>query len=274
MEEYRRYLKERISERTGKGYEQHTVKLMMGGLRLLFRVLRREGEVLLNPMQDVGMERGGRRRVRESYRVEEMECLLDGIDLDECYGVRDRSLFELLYATGLRTGEVVKLDVEDVNLVERQILIRQGKFRKDRVVPLSEVAWRFLRLWLGDRREGAVYVGEHGRLKGNGVRKRLRYHLEKVGIASRGRSVHSIRHSTAIHLLEAGADLRYVQELLGHDSVESTVEYTHQLPESMKKAYRKYHPRENELYREVDEGYEELVKELITRLDGRAKRRG
>ena len=199
---------------------------------------------------------------------EEMANFLDKVDIDAYLGLRDRTIFELMYSSGLRVSEVSKLDIEDVDFNERMVLVRGGKWGKDRVEPVSEVATRFLKLYVAARHNtsGPLFVGEQGRLGGAAINRRLIQHLKAQGGYRAGFCAHSFRHATATHLLAHGADLRYVQELLGHESIETTCIYTHELVENMKRIYKSYHARENELYEEVDEAYLKRLEDFVSRL--------
>ena len=167
---------------------------------------------------------------------------------------------ELLYVAGLRNSEVVHLDVEDVDFSLNEVLIREGKGNKDRIVPLGQICKRFLWNWVKEARawflsskqdSGALFINRRGeRIASSTVRYLLKRHLQEAGIRKPGVTPHSIRHSCATHLLMHGADIRYVQELLGHDSLDTTVVYTPQIADGLKRMHRMYHPRENELYRE------------------------
>jgi len=172
-------------------------------------------------------------------------------------GLRDRALFEFPYSSGLRDGEMANLTVEDLDTEERMVRVYQGKGGKDRTVPVSEVAMVFLNRYLRQRspRPGALFLGRLSPLKGSGINSRFKKLLQQADLYRPGLTAHSIRHSLGTHLLENGADLRYVQELLGHESIETTVVYTHELYENMKKIYKSYHPRENQLWQEVDGEY-------------------
>jgi len=145
-------------------------------------------------------------------------------------------------------------------------LIRNSKFGKDRVVPITETAEKFLKRYLAGRSSKSEYVflSANGRITGSTVGHRFRDLLARHNMKRKNISAHSVRHSTATHLLEHGADVRYVQELLGHESIETTVRYTHTLHESLKRVYRIFHPRENEYFKEVDAEYVKKVEELLS----------
>ena len=149
----------------------------------------------------------------------------------------------------------ITLDAGDIDFENRMVQIRDSKFGKDRVVPVSKVAIAFLKKYAGRRSEGAIFRGNRGRLSTGAINKRFKELLKKQGLYREGLSTHSIRHCTATHLLAGGADLRYVQELLGHDSIETTVLYTFELQENLKRIYRSHHPRENGYFKEVDPDY-------------------
>lgn len=243
-------------------------------LRLLFRILCQEELLLSNPMQALEVRfraDPGRRVVLSSS---EMDRLLDGIDLSVPLGLRDRAIYELMYATGMRVSEIVKLKVDEVDLEARKLLVRQGKWGKDRVVPLSKVAVEFLRRYINARRvkSGCVFVCEKGPLTTAAVNHRFQKWAQRTGVWKKGLSTHSIRHAVATHMLAGGADLRWVQELLGHESIETTVRYTHELTENLKRIYKRYHPRENELRQAVDADYVRRVEALRAELErARAK---
>lgn len=270
----RRYLEAKagaISARTGGPYSPATLLLFHGSVRLLFTALFQAQLVLVNPAGDVVFRPRQKSRLRAIFSEEEIARFLDGIAVKGPLGLRDRAMFELMYSSGLRTGEMGKLDRGDVDLAQRMLIVRDAKWSKDRVVPVSEVAAVFLSRYLEGRTDPRLptFVGRNGRMSATGVRRRFHVHLAGVGLEGKGLSPHSIRHATATHLLAHGADLRYVQELLGHESIETTVIYTNELVENLKRIYRRYHPRENELYREVDAAYLGRVGRLVARLEDR-----
>lgn len=246
-----------VTERTGKPYSKQTKTMMMIAVNQVFRSLYLEEIIIFNPMQGLDFKWKGPEKPREIFTQKEIGVFLDSIDIAGPGGLRDRAVFELLYSSGLRGGEIGKLDTCDVDFNSRMILIKQGKWGKDRVVPVSEVAVTFLKLYLGDRikKKGPLFIAKTGRLSGHAIYNRFKKCLKKLDMDRPGLNVHSIRHSLATHLLANGADLRYVQELLGHESIETTVGYTHQLFDNLKNIYKTYHPRENEFYREIDEEY-------------------
>jgi len=213
--------------------------------------------IVKNPMELVEVYIREQSGIKVILSVDEMKRMLDGIELHTGYGFRDRTMFELLYVTGMRCGEMTALSVSDIDFNANEVMIRQGKGHKDRIVPIGSVSREFLFKWIGKMRDwfvkgddkGLVFLNKQGgKIACGTVKYRLHYWLKRAGIEKQGVSPHSIRHSCATHLLEAGADIRYVQELLGHASIETTVVYTKTTVENLKKTHRMYHPRENELY--------------------------
>jgi integrase/recombinase XerD len=164
---------------------------------------------------------------------------------------------------------VGKLDRGDVDLHARMMIVRDAKWSKDRVVPISEVACSFLSLYLAGVNDAQrpAFLGQKGRIGRGCVGKRFHRHLERAALEGKGLSVHSIRHATATHLLAHGADLRYVQDLLGHESIETTAIYTNELFENLKRIYKSFHPRENALYRDLDDDYLVRIQRLSARLE-------
>jgi integrase/recombinase XerD len=261
--------REAISARTGKPFRSGTLLAVFGAVKLLFSALYQAELVLANPARDLSFRPREKSRLRAVFTEEEIARFLDGIDIHEALGLRDRAIFELMYSSGLRAGEVGKLDRGDIDLQARMLIIRDAKWSKDRMVPINEVAHAFLSMYLGSdgRPERPAFIGSNGKISARYLRERFHYHLANAGMQGKGLTPHSIRHATATHLLAHGADLRYVQELLGHESIETTVVYTNELFENLKRIYRTYHPRENALYREVDEEYRGRVARLVARLE-------
>ena len=257
IKKYVIHLNERISARTEKLLCKRTKKDTLSTLRLLFKYLYISDYILINPFQDLEINVFGTEHKREILSVKEVSDILDNIDINKKYGLRDRTCYELIYSSGLRVSEVSNLNIGDIDFTDRMLFIRHSKFRKDRIVPVSSVAIKFLKLYLCDRsnKESAVFLGEQGRLVSATITHRFRDILVEQDKYKPHLSTHSLRHSIATHLLEAGADLRYVQELLGHESIETTVIYTHMMYESLKKIYKSHHPRENEYYKEIDDCY-------------------
>jgi integrase/recombinase XerD len=261
--------REAVCPRTGKPYQSGTLVAVFGSVKLLFSALYQAELILSNPTRDVKLRPEHKVRVRTVFMEEEIARFLDGIDIKKPLGLRDRSMFELMYSSGLRTGEVGKLDLGDIDLASRMLIVRDAKWSKDRMVPINEVAAAFLSMYLGKETwpERPAFVGQKGRIGTQCVKARFRHHLVNAGLEGKGLTPHSIRHATATHMLAHGADLRYVQELLGHESIEATVVYTNELFENLKRIYKTYHPRENALYREVDEEYMGRIGHLAARLE-------
>lgn len=255
-----------ITARRKKPFSAYSQNTLLATLKQFFRSLYVNELILENPFRKVDI----RIKIEEKRRIimtpDEMSEFLDSITLDQPLGLRDKTIFELMYSSGLRTSDVAKIDREDINLKEGIILIRQGKGKKDRVIPVHKVALKFIRLYLTESqtKKGPLFCSmyTHGRLHPTAINNRFITWLKKAGLYKCNLSSHCIRHSTAVHLLAGGADLRYVQELLGHESIETTVLYTHELLDNLKKIYKTYHPRENEYFKEVDNEYMKRIEDF------------
>jgi integrase/recombinase XerD len=277
LREYHRELCMARSQRTGERLNPHTINDRFHAVTKLFALLYREEVLEENPAQDLRLEvpeAGGMRR--RPLSREEITVFLERLDTGTAQGLKDRTLFELMYSSGLRVGETAGLKVRDLDMGRREMTVR-GKGGRDRVVPFSKVAKEFLLIFLGDRihqPERWVFCGSHGRraggpLRGDSISERFRVLVRRFGMDKPEISTYSIRHSTATHLLENGAGIRQVQELLGHKSIETTVRYTQQQGEAVGKMYRKYHPGEHEYFKAVDREY---IRGLHTLLEGSKKR--
>ena len=248
--------------------KNNTKQGMITNVKLLFKSLYVSELILSNPAQSISIYAKGKEKPKEIFTQEDMNKFLDSIDIFKRYGLRDRAIFELMYSSGLRISEVSNLNVNDIDFENRMVILRLAKFNKDRMIPVSKVATGFLKEYIDTRKDKkeAAFLGNAGRLSRTGIRKRFNELLKESGLYKEDLTPHSIRHSCCTHLLENGADLRYVQELMGHKSIVTTAEYTHLFFESLKRIYKTYHPKENEYYEEVDDDYlnrfNEFKKEL------------
>ncbi|WP_319561397.1 tyrosine-type recombinase/integrase [Marispirochaeta sp.] len=245
-------------------------KLYLSRVKGLFTWLYKTGQ-LITPLHERFPQVQQVSRVKAIFSVAEMEAFLSVVGEN----VQDRCLFELLYSSGLRAREALNLTLTDIDLPNRKLTVRQGKGNRDRVVPVSYLAARAVEKWCELR---PAWKGEYlfpgqwsGHLSYHSLVNRLHSYLKEAGLDGKNLTVHSIRHSVATHLLEAGADVRYVQELLGHEDIETTVKYTHLTVESSKKTYRMYHPLENGRYRELTPEYLSQLSEFRQLLERRAE---
>jgi site-specific recombinase XerD len=248
-------LGERTSERTGRKLSDAYRGNILQRLRSFFSHLHRRGKILLDP--------GAELRVPKPERlpppvpgVRAIERVIHAPGAFTVLGLRDTTVLELLYGGGLRVSECSRLDLRDVDLAERLLLVRNGKGRKDRVVPLGARAAmaleRYLRLsrpeLVSDPTEQAVFLSRcrGGRLGSLGIQRVVKRHAARVGL---NLSPHGLRHACATHLLRGGAGVRHVQELLGHRQLTTTALYTRVVIEDLKRAVARAHPRERRTVR-------------------------
>jgi site-specific recombinase XerD len=230
-----------VSER---GAMKSTVARKLAAIRTFYRHLVERGELEANPAELVSSPR------KDSYlpkilKPGEVADLLERIPGSTPLDLRDRALLELAYAAGLRAEELVNLDVRSLDADAEEVRV-EGKGGRTRVVPVGEHAWKALDRYLARGRtvlnsgeSEALFLSKTGRrLSTSDVRRRLRLQTRRAGI-----SPHTLRHSFATHLLEGGADLRAIQELLGHSSISTTQTYTRVESKRLKKAYARSHPR-------------------------------
>lgn len=190
------------------------------------------------------------KRLPRVLNLSEVEALLNQPDLEDAHSIRDKAMLEVIYATGIRVSELVSLNLLDINL-ESGYLRCLGKGNKERIVPLGSVAVKYLELYLQVARvelvkrsgETALFVNHHGRrLTRQGFWKIIKRYAKEANI-DENITPHTLRHSFATHLLENGADLRSVQEMLGHADISTTQIYTHITRNRLQEVYRKSHPR-------------------------------
>ena len=226
-------------------YSRSTIARKMSVLRSFFRFLVREDILESNPMGGLVTPRR-EKSLPKFLSVQKIDQLLSAPPKDTLLGIRDRAIMEVLYGSGIRVSELVSLNLGDVDPIGEVIKVR-GKGKKERLAPIGSGAVRALMdymKFLKERgRRDPLFINRRGeRLAAGGVRILIDRYIEKIALKV-SISPHVLRHSFATHMLDAGADLRSVQELLGHESISTTQRYTHVTTERLKKAYEKAHPR-------------------------------
>ncbi len=238
----RRYLAHLLGQKIGK----RSIARKLSAIRAFYRYLVRTGVVTADPARLVVTPRV-EKRLPTVLTVDDAERLMEAPAGDDSRVLqRDRAILETLYSTGIRASELVGMNREDVDHESRLIRIR-GKGRKERIVPIGRRALAAIDALLASGKdaphEAAVFRGPSGkRLTVRTVQRILQNYRKKLGF-SRAASPHTLRHSFATHLLESGADLRAIQELLGHASLSTTQRYTHVNLDSLMETYDKAHPR-------------------------------
>jgi integrase/recombinase XerC len=234
-------------------YSAATMARKIATLRSFYRWMDKVGLVASNPMLLIRTPRQAK-RLPKAIDVEQVEKLLAAPDSNDLLGARDRAILETLYSTGIRVSELVGINRGDIDESSEALIVR-GKGRRERIVPLGSHALAALRHYVGmlDQAAGAngisndsdspLFINKHGtRLSTRSVRRKVSKYLVTAGLDP-DISPHTLRHSFATHLLDNGADLRSVQELLGHQSLSTTQVYTHLSTQRMRNAYNEAHPR-------------------------------
>lgn len=231
------------------GLARSSIARKLAALRTFFRYLLREGKISKNPARLLATPRL-ERNIPARLEEVEVEELLEAPDPSTPLGRRDRAILEMLYATGLRVGELEGLDRVALELEEMLVRVR-GKGNKERIVPFGEPARNALARYLSDRPAlagrgrgtDALFLNARGsRLSARSVRRLVHRYLTMTALGF-GLSPHSLRHAFATHLLERGADLRSIQELLGHESLSTTQKYTNLSTARLLSVYEKTHPK-------------------------------
>lgn len=253
LEEYRSQLRSQRHSRTGQPLQVSTQVGHLMAVKTFFRFLTREGYVLANPASALELPRP-RKPLPLVLTEREVAKLLEVPDPATLTGIRDRTLLELLYGTALRNGELCALRLEQVELASRQLRLEQGKGGKGRVLPLGQEAQSWLELylekvrpaWLRNPAVQTVFLDRWGH--GPMLRGTLSTVVRKLGHrAGLGKAVtpHGLRHSCATHMLGRGADLRHLQQLLGHEQLSSTEHYTRVEVSDLRRVLSRCHPRES-----------------------------
>lgn len=229
--------------------KKKTISRKLSTLRSFFRFLIREGKISDNPALLISAPRR-EQRLPGYLNISEINELISLPNEKELLGLRDKAILEVLYGSGLRVGELVGLDLNDADILLESLVVL-GKGRKERIVPVGSFAQRALREYLerrsrlikAGREEDALFLNHRGRrLTPRGVEFIINKYIYRLSVVKKV-SPHTLRHTFATHLLDGGADLRAVQELLGHKLLATTQIYTHVTTERLKAVYDKAHPR-------------------------------
>ena len=231
-----------------RGKSPASVTRFLASVKSFYNYLFSVGAIKSNPTKGVTAARA-ERKYPEILTSREVELFLEQPQCVDAKGFRDHAMLELLYATGIRVSELISLDMEDLNLAAGFIRCRSKG--RERIIPMYHTAVKALQDYvrsirpqiIADSEEKALFVNMNGeRMSRQGFWKIIKYYQEKAGI-QKDITPHTLRHSFAVHLLENGADLRSIQEMLGHSDISSTQIYTHVVKNQLKDVYQKAHPR-------------------------------
>jgi len=245
-----------LAHLAGRNLEKSTIARKLSSIRSFFNYLAREKIISQNPTVYIPTPKR-RKKMPSFLDLDEVGMLLELPDTTTLLGLRDRAILEVLYGSGLRVSELVSLGVGDIDLLGGMIRVK-GKGSKERLVPIGEVGLSHIERYLKARqlhekpglsfhnlsyRKEPLFLNFRGsRLGARSINLLLQKYVKLASI-KKGISPHTLRHTFATHLLDAGCDLRAVQEMLGHASLSTTQIYTHVTTERLKRVYRKYHPR-------------------------------
>ena len=246
---YRRWLYHYRNDRNGKAIKFCTQASYLSTVAHWLAWLTEQGWLAEDPGKSIELPKEEQRLPSAHLTIDEVETLLNCVDLSTPTGLRDRTIMELFYATGMRRTELIRLQLDDINHESGLAMIRQGKGRKDRVVPTGQRALEWLNKYLHDGRPAlldqdtqAIFLTARGNaFHPVTLTQLVRSYLTAAGITKPG-SCHMLRHTTATLMLEGGADLRSIQTLLGHASLNTTQIYTHVSIKHLREVHDRTHP--------------------------------
>lgn len=245
-----------------KGGAVETKAIKMRAVKRLFEYLVSANRLLINPTEGIIETNRKNRAVGTTLTISEMAVLLNQPNLSLPAQIRDRAIMEVLYSTAIRSDELLNLHVYDVDLKDKVLFVRKGKGRRQRVVPFGKSAGQYLKEYLEKIRplhvkknpkERLLFISAYGKpLTWNAVMTRLSDYRKQAGI-EKPIGVHVFRRSCATHMLQQGADIRYIQKLLGHRYIKTTQAYTKVIPVDVKTTHKKTHPNAQKETRRNDD---------------------
>lgn len=259
IESYQKHLHYFIG-RTGERISVSTQQRRLTAVRMFFNWLSKSKHIPLNPTSDLDLPRSEYILPKAILSISEVEQILNSVNLEDPMGVRDRSILETLYSTGMRRTELCNLKMDSIDFDKGLVMIRQGKYNKDRLIPIGKRAilwidkyiWETRKVVAPDPDPGILFLTKKGSPLGPKRLSRLTSeHIEKSGIKKEG-ACHIFRHTMATLMLENGADTRFIQQMLGHASLESTQIYTRIAVGKLKDVHTLTHPGANNKRSEKD----------------------
>lgn len=223
---------------------------ILTSLKTFFKWLTQNNYLLYNPASELQLPRKPQQLPRYLLSLDEVRDIFNAADTQTASGIRDRAVLELLYSCGLRRQECANLQLQDIDVKQQSVFVREGKGGKDRLLPIGDSALNWLIKYLEDARpelvtmrdEYTVFISDYGEAyQGAGIGRLVKRAMKKVGIEKTG-SAHLLRHAMATHMLENGADIRFIQAMLGHSDLKSTQVYTRVSIEKLRKIHRATHP--------------------------------
>lgn len=249
LERYQRYLYH-YRKSNGEPLSFSSQNVFLSPLKSFFKWLTQQNYLLYNPASELQLPKKPKRLPRAILSHEDMHQILKQPDTHTLSGIRDRTLLALLYSTGLRRSEVVRLTVDCLDFQRHTISVREGKYQQDRYVPLSDTLHIWLQRYLYevrpqlliDHNDTTLFLTDYGEaFSGGELGHKVKRYLQQAGITATG-SCHLFRHAMATHMLENGADIRYIQQLLGHRDLSTTEIYTQVSMEQLRKIHQATHP--------------------------------
>lgn len=251
IEDYQKYTFVLKSQQTKKNLNLRTIFTRLNTVKKYFQYLNQRKYILIDPTRNLSLPKPENHLPKNILQEQEIKLLLDKPNLKTSLGLRDKAILELLYSTGIRRQELINLNFYDIDGQNRIIRINQGKNQKDRVLPLGKIASIYLDKYLHtvrtrcirNKTEQALFITqEENRLKPQTLNYTVKKYLKTI-YPDRKISPHTLRHTCATHMLRGGANLRIIQQMLGHSSLTSTQVYTKISPIDLKEAHKKHHPR-------------------------------
>ncbi len=232
---------------------------MLSPIKSFFKWLTQENYLLYNPASEVQLPKKPRRLPKTILHIDDIELILKQTSPETDEGIRDRAIIETLYSTGIRRAEVANLTIYDIDVRRQTLMVREGKYQKDRLLPIGKRALKWIEKYRLEIRSGYVTGFDNGTLfltdRGEKFRRsalsgRVKRYIKKAGIDVPG-SCHLFRHAMATHMLENGADIRFIQAMLGHADLSTTQIYTQVSIEKLKQIHAATHPAREEMKDEL-----------------------
>ncbi len=249
LERYKKYLYY-SRKQNGEPMSFSSQATSLSSVKSFFKWLTQQNYLLYNPASELELPKRAKQLPRNLLSVEEIQDMFNSVDVSTVEGLRDRAVMEVLYSCGLRRQECARLSLQDVNLKHQTVFVREGKGNKDRILPLGDSACAWLKKYLEDARpalmtrhdEYSFFISDYGdAYPGEGIGRLVKRAMKKAGIDKEG-SAHLCRHAMATHMLDNGADIRFIQVMLGHSDLKSTEIYTRVSVEKLREVHRATHP--------------------------------